>query len=60
MKMQNKLSDFVNEIYQLSFIEMNSKDLIFKFSKNRNIIVEKFESVYENLFKRYFIHEIFF
>ena len=34
MKMQNKLSDFVNEIYQLSFIEMNSKDLIFKFSKN--------------------------
>ena len=38
---------------------MNSKDLIFKFSKNRNIIVEKFESVYENLFKRYFIHEIF-
>ena len=39
--MQNKLSDFVNEIYQLSFIEMNSKDLIFKFSKNRNIIVEK-------------------
>ena len=58
-KMQNKLSDFVNEIYQLSFIEMNSKDLIFKFSENRNLIIEKFESVYDNLFKKYFIHEIF-
>ena len=58
-KIYNKLSEFINEIYQLSFIEMKSKDLISKFSKNRNLFVEKFESTYDNLFKKYFIHEIF-